>query len=205
MIRFVLVALILLNPLLGWAHSPLLSTAAITKNKNNTWSVHISASLSALQLELKNRYPTIQVDSLTADEFQRLVLRHLRETVTIEDSKKGAIELKNGLIKLGHQTDIRFDITGISGQPRELRVQHLGFFTLRNHYCVFTIVTPETGRTNFILQQDNRFTVDLAFKGHSITEIHPAKPIGSWSLALLSLACLLFLIAIGYSRQIQLA
>ncbi|MEZ0487297.1 hypothetical protein [Fibrella aquatica] len=204
--RFVITLLLLvLHSLVGLAHSPLLSTVAVTKSKDNTWSLHISASLSAFQFELKNRYPALQIDSLTGDDFQRLVLQHLKETVTIGANSNDAIELKNGMIKLGHQTDIRFEIVGMPAQLQQLEVRHLGFGTLTGHYCVFTMVMPETGRTNFILQQDNQFTVDLAVDNTAIVETKPEKAIKGWFPMLLVLMCVLFLLGIWYARKPQLA
>jgi hypothetical protein len=184
------------------AHNPQISTIAIVQEKDNKWVMIVSSSFTAYEFEIKNSYPTMKMDSLNTETFQKLLLKHFREKIKIEANGVGTIQLKNGKIILGHQTDVRFDIMGMPEILKSLDLQHLGFGTLRDHYCILKIITREHNSQNFILQKENNFSMSLEINNSGFAE-RPKINFKNWivlgivCIAILSLLFVLYRAAKG--------
>lgn len=190
--RIALLVLFLTASLGVRAHNPQLSTMALVQGHDKTWTLNISASLTAFQYELKNSYPDQGIDRLDADAFQKKIIEHLRRKIHIQAGTGRTIRLAHGMIRLGHQTDVRFNVTGMPDQLQALQLRHLGFSTLKNQYCVLTIQTPASPTKTCILQDENAFLVSLQTDRHTLVETSPGTPL-YWPLIGIASAILLIL------------
>ena len=166
--KIAIIGILLLYTLALRAHTPQISSIALVQNKENKWNLVISASLSAFQYEMMNTYPDQKLDGIPADQFQAMIVRHLKKKIKISANKKVAL-LQNGKVILGHQTDINFDVLGMPEQLSSLHLQQLGFGTLRDHYCILKLITKGKNSENFILQHGNNFAIALGIKDDIFT------------------------------------
>jgi len=164
-----IIAIFLLNSLSSFAHNAQISTVALAQGKDNKWHMVMSASLSAFQFELKNSDPSINLESLNADKFQAMILKHLREKIHIEANGQFGT-LKNARVILGHQTDINFEVTEMPENLQTIDFQQLGFSTLRDHYCVLKIITKNGKANSFMLQKENNYSVSLESENNILVE-----------------------------------
>ncbi len=177
--KLLFIVIFWINAVILYAHSPQISTITLTQSKDNKWNLIIGSSLSAFQYELKNSYPSQHTDSLNVDKFQMLVIEHLKKNITINANDKKTAILESGMIILGHQTDIRFDVTGMPEKLVFLDLKQLGFGTLKNHYCILTVIIKGNKVGSFILQTDNNYSVFLQQKGNAFVETQPNSMV-SW-------------------------
>ncbi len=164
-----IILLICLHSVGIFAHNAQISTIALVQSKDSKWHLILSASLSAFQYEIKNSNPTINLDSLNAEKFQRIILEHLRQKIDIEANGRQAT-LKNARVILGHQTDINFEVTNMPENLQTIDFQQLGFSTLRDHYCVLKIIAKNGNENSFMLQKDNNYSVSLVAENNILVE-----------------------------------
>lgn len=164
--KAVLFSIIFIHSIYLYAHNAQLSTVALVQGKDSKWHLILSASLTAYQIELKNNIPSLNLDSLNADRFQDLLLKHLRSKIKIVANGDYQGILENGRVILGHQTDINFEVSGMPQKLQLLDFQQLGFETLIDHYCIFKIISLENEPGSFILQKDNKYNVVLKETNH---------------------------------------
>ncbi len=173
-----------------WAHTPQISSIALVQNKDNKWNLVISASLSAFQYEAMNIHPGQKIDSITADAFQTMIVRHLRGQISIVANNQQAW-LERGKVILGHQTDVNFDVAGMPHNLRSLQLQQLGFGSLRDHYCVLKVITKDISSNNFILQKSNDFSTSLHLRDGQFVETLARSKSPNWLLGGATMAVLL--------------
>lgn len=164
-----IILLICLHSVGIFAHNAQISTIALVQSKDSKWHLILSASLTAFQYEIKNSNPSINLDSLNAEKFQRIILGHLRQKIDIEANGHHAA-LKNARVILGHQTDINFEVTNMPENLQRVDFQQLGFATLRDHYCVLKIITKNGKENSFMLQKDNNYSVSLVEESNVLVE-----------------------------------
>lgn len=181
------------------AHNPQVSTIALVQSKENKWNLIISASLSAFQYELKNTNPNLNLDSLNADNFQRLIVKHLKEKIKIEANQIVGT-LANGRVILGHQTDINFEVANIPSDLSSLDIEHLGFGTLKDHFCILKVITQKNESGNFILQNANNHAISLEIKNNSFKQTQRTNPS---KLLIFSIILILSTFAVGIVHSIS--
>lgn len=164
-----IILLICLHSVGIFAHNAQISTIALVQSKDSKWHLILSASLIAFQYEIKNSNPSINLDSLNAEKFQRVILEHLRQKIDIKANGNHAT-LKNARVILGHQTDINFEVTDMPKNLQTVDFQQLGFATLRDYYCVLKIITKRGNESSFMLQKDNNYSVTLIEENNVLVE-----------------------------------
>jgi hypothetical protein len=196
--QIAIIALLLLYSLALRAHTPQISSIALVQSKENKWNLVISASLSAFQYELMNSNPNQKLDSIAADQFQALIVAHLKKNIKIEASHRFAT-LRNGKVILGHQTDINFEVSGMPDQLESLDLQQLGFGTLRDHYCVLKVITKNNSSNNFILQKGNNFSISLGLKDKAFVEVSPQHSY-NWLIICAAMVGILLVLSVVYHK-----
>jgi hypothetical protein len=155
----------------GHAHSPQISTITLIQNKDNTWNLIVGASLSAYQYELANSYPNQRFDSVQVNLFRPLLLNHLRRNIRIKANNSKAASLQNGMVILGHQTDVRFDVKGVPEELQSIDIQQLSFYSLGGHYCLFKIITLRNGTFSHVLERENNYSVSLVLENDRFIDV----------------------------------
>ena len=143
------------------AHNGQISTISIIQNEDKKWSLMISSGVNTFEYELRNKFPNLNLNTLKINDFQKLFLANLKENISINTDEGNDIELINGSIKIGHQTDARFNLKGMPEKLEGLSIQNQSFSTINDHYCVINIITKKGSSQNFLLKKGNKFKISL--------------------------------------------
>jgi len=141
------------------AHNSQISTITLLQNDEHIWSVHIGASFDSFQYRIRTYFPDVKSDKLSALEFQKLVLRYLKETVVIKTNGNEFILFENGMVKIGHQTDVTFMVSGMPSKLSALYLKLNGFNENSKHNSILKIRTPKSNSKNFVLKKDSNFGI----------------------------------------------
>lgn len=159
--KFIYFISIALLPNLTEAHSSNISTVALIKCKDNNWTVHISASLSAFQYALISDNGSLQLDNMSSGFFQQKLIDLIRKKLSIELSGDHDIKLEDGIVKLGHETEVVFKLIGKINNPEKIMIRNDCFLSIPDHYCILKVITPEGASSNIILEKNNEYSVKL--------------------------------------------
>jgi len=97
----------LLLILITWnvqAHQPDLSSTMLVEKKDNKWILQIRSALTGFDYAIKAKFPNESEPYKTSEEFQTMVLKHLKENIQIYFNEGEIATLQNGVIRLGHET-----------------------------------------------------------------------------------------------------
>ncbi|MUH35693.1 hypothetical protein D9O36_07570 [Zobellia amurskyensis] len=147
--------------LFAHAHSSQIATMTLAEDQQNNWTLHISSSFDGFRYQLAQNYPDIKTDELSADEFQKLVINYVKDNILLNANSGFIGELREGAIKIGHQTDLKFRVAGLPNDIKTLRVQLKGFAETSKHNTVFKIVDHADTSKNFVIKKDNQFTIQI--------------------------------------------
>ncbi|WP_276167910.1 hypothetical protein [Zobellia alginiliquefaciens] len=143
------------------AHSSQIATMTLAQDQQNNWSLHISSSFNGFRNQLIQNFPDIKVDDLSADDFQKLVIAYVKDNIVLNGNSGFIGELREGAIKMGHQTDLKFRVTGLPNKLSTLQVKLKGFSEASKHNTVFKIIDPTVTSKNFVIKKDNQFAVSI--------------------------------------------
>lgn len=101
-------------------HQPDLSSTMLVEHEDGKWILQVRAALTAFEYEVNTHYGK---DSYkTPEEFNALVIRHLSENISISFNANEVIELKNGQVKLGHETSAVFEVANVPKKFKKVKV-----------------------------------------------------------------------------------
>lgn len=143
------------------AHSSKIETMTLAQDQQNNWTLHISSSFDGFRNQLIQNFPDIKIDELSTDEFQKLVTGYIKDNIFLNANTNFIGELREGAIKLGHQTDLDFNVIGLPNEISTLRVQIKGFDETSDHNTIFNIIDATDSSKNFEIKKDNQFTVSI--------------------------------------------
>jgi hypothetical protein len=176
----------------GYAHNPQVSTISMIQNENNKWSVFITAPLYTFQLVIKEKYPEMNMDSISPFEMQKLILDLVKNNLKIN----GATDLKltNDKVQLAHETSVFFDLNKDDFLP--IAISFAAFDKLYNHFTLLKIVSKKEKEITYILNTEN------AFEYPKKNEASP-RPIYLY-LAICLVGILLFLLIKKFYKKLNL-
>ena len=150
-IRYLIILLLLVESV--YAHNPQVSTISIIQNENKKWSVFITAPLYTCQLAIKNKFPLLNLDSISSFEIQKTILDLVKNNLIINGDT--TLQLINDKVQLAHETTIFFDINNDNFLPTE--ISFTAFSKLYNHFTLLKIVPNQSKEITYILNADNKF------------------------------------------------
>lgn len=121
--------IMLLSILLGFgtlqAHQPDLSSTILSEQGEDKWVLQIRGALTGFEYEIHQNFGK---DSYaTPEEFQELVIKHVKDNVSILFDESNNVVLKNGLVRLGHETNVIFEVKGVPGNFEEVKFKNSSF------------------------------------------------------------------------------
>lgn len=146
-----------LYAILGFAHNPDVSTTMLVEKENNQWVLQISASLTAFQYEIKAHFPEYK----TPQEFQQMVLEHIRNNVDITFNENQKIILNEGIVKLGHETKVVFEVLDVPFEINSVMVKNTSFKDMHNNKNALLLLKAGINKEHFILNNENDHTLKL--------------------------------------------
>ncbi|MEM7511293.1 MAG: hypothetical protein AAF388_10205, partial [Bacteroidota bacterium] len=135
------------------AHNLNLSSTFLAEQEDKTWVLGIRASLTAFQYEVEYHYGENAYSS--PEEFQELVLKHVREHISLTINDSDLVELTYGIVKLGHETQVLFKLSGALEDLQSLKVVNTSFEDISRNQSIFLIFKEGIGRNQFILNEEN--------------------------------------------------
>lgn len=161
------------------AHQPEISTTMLVENNNHTWALQISASLTAFQHEIRKHYA--ETPYKTPEEFQEMVLEHIKNNLEIEFNGNKKVTLSHGIVKLGHETKVIFEVLGIPESIESVLVKNESFKDIYNNKSALIILKEGFNKENFVLTKDNNHVLKLEVDGNKFVRVEE-KTISSSSL-----------------------
>lgn len=154
-----LLVLIVLFSSLSFAHNPNTSTTMLVEKENNTWVLQISASLTAFQQEIKTHFA--ETPYKTPEEFQQMVIEHIKNNLNIVFNDSQTITLSKGIVKLGHETKVVFEISGVPLDIKSVFITNSAFKDIYKNQSGLLVLKAGFKKEHFILNNKNSHTLKL--------------------------------------------
>ena len=154
-----LLLLIVLFSSLSFAHNPNTSTTMLVEKENNTWVLQISASLTAFQQEIKTHFA--ETPYKTPEEFQQMVIEHIKNNLNIVFNDSQTITLSKGIVKLGHETKVVFEISGVPLDIKSVFITNSTFKDIYKNQSGLLVLKAGFKKEHFILNNKNSHTLKL--------------------------------------------
>lgn len=158
MFRWVILFCLLLGYEAAYAHQPDLSSTMLVEQDDNEWILQVRSALTAFQYEIKDHFG----DSAyaTPEEFQGLVIEHIRENILIKFNDVN-VSLDSGMVRLGHETNVVFKVSGTPKDIETLSVQNSSFSHVSRNQSALIVLKKGFEKDQFVLNVKNQHTVKL--------------------------------------------
>lgn len=141
------------------AHQPDISSTLLVERGENEWVLQVRASLTALEYEIERHYGESSYDSPEA--FQHLVLDYMKDNVSIVFNESLPITLSNGIVKLGHETIVAFQVVDAPKILKSLEVTNAAFRDIPRNKVALIVLKEGYAKGQFILSEDNQHSITL--------------------------------------------
>ena len=150
------------------AHQADVSTTMLVEKPDNSWVLQISASLSAFQHEIRTHFS--ETPYKTPDEFRQMVLEHIKNNLHISFNGGGDISFSNGVVILGHETKVVFEVFGIPSEINSVLVKNSAFKDIHRNQTALFLFKDGFGKEQFLLNEANDHTLALEVGGNKFVE-----------------------------------
>lgn len=149
----------LLCSLLTMAHQPSISTTLLVEQEDGSWVFQVRSALTAFEQEVHLKYG--EGSYTTPEEFKELVLCHIADNLSIDFGEQGVAMLSNGFVKLGHETNVVFQVSGVPENIHTLAIKNSSFENIYGNKSVLIILKKGFEKKQFELNGKNDHTVNL--------------------------------------------
>jgi len=150
---------ILLSSFTSKIHDPQYASSILIEQEDGSWILQIHSAMTAFEHEVHTNFGK---DSYkTAEEFNDIVVKHLLKNITIKINNKNGISLKNGTVKLGHETSVVFKVVGIPKKIETISFTNSNFKDIHNNQNTLIIIKKGFKKQNFLLNKKNEYHVNL--------------------------------------------
>ena len=158
------------------AHRPDISSCTIIEQAPGQWLLRINASLTAFEYEVEHAYGKDAYAS--PEEFNQLVLDHLREQISIR-TNEDEVTLADGSVKLGHATTVVFKLSGVADELEHVSVKNEGFKSIHGSQVIFSIAKKGWDNHQRVLSEENAYQMSGSVKDHQVL-LSEASSGSSW-------------------------
>jgi hypothetical protein len=155
------------------AHQPDISTTMLVEKDQNQWLLQISGALTGFQYAIKDHYGDAAY--ATPEEFQDLVLNHLQENLSIIFNDHDKVSFANGFVKLGHETNVVFEIKTVPNTIESIQVKNSSFKNIYHNQSALIILKKGIEQQQFILNNDNEHQVEVIINGNKFQLVKQSK------------------------------
>ena len=167
---------VLLSATTARAHRPDISSFTLVERAPGQWLLRVNASLTAFEHEVEHAYGKGAYAS--PEEFNQLVLDHLREQITIR-TNEDEVTLADGSVKLGHATTVVFTLSGVADEIEEVFAKNEGFKSIHNSQVIFTLAKEGWDNHQWVLSEENGYQLSGSVKDHQVL-LSEASSGSSW-------------------------
>lgn len=151
------------------AHQTEISSTMLVEQDNNTWVIQIRSALTAFDQTIKANYPKYE----SAEAFQALVLQHLKNNLQIRFNDQDVVTLKNGAVKLGHETSVVFEVIGVPEKIESVFVKNSSFKSINHSQGALLIFKKGFDRKQFTLNKKNDYELQLQAANNQFIPVNP--------------------------------
>lgn len=202
MLRALFILTLLLFSLGIQAHETNLSSSVLIEQEGGNWLLQLRGSLTAFEYEIENQYGDSAYT--TPEEFKNLVLHYVRDNVSIVLNNSQYIGLQNGVVNLGHETSVTFQLASPLDSIEYLTLHNGSFRNIpRNNNLVF-ILKNGFSKDQFSLNNENNQTIILQTKGNQFELVKPLKKRSfqfAWGIIAVLISITTFGVFILYRRR----
>ena len=194
--KFILLIAVFLVSIGMKAHQADVSTTMLVEKENGTWILQISSSLTAFQHEIRTQFS--ETPYKTPEEFQQMVLEHIKNQFHFEFNGGQEITLNNGVVSLGHETKVVFEVLGIPKDISSIVLQNKIFGNVHKSQSSLLLLKEGFTKDRFVLDDDNNHTISLTAAGTSFVQQDATEAsLSSFEIVLIALVLLsiVFLVA----------
>lgn len=137
------------------AHQPDISATMILEQSKNNWIVQVNAPLTAFQYEIKT---VLGKTYATPEEFQNLLIEYLKANLVIYFNNKDTVTIRQAYVKLGHETSVVFEITGVPESIKNVYVKNEAFKDISRNQNILVIAKEGFAKEQYILNNANQHT-----------------------------------------------
>ncbi|WP_036154471.1 hypothetical protein [Maribacter forsetii] len=166
--KYISVCIVVLCSMLGYAHNPDISTTMLVEKGDGTWILQISSSLTAFQQEVRTHFTETPYNS--PEEFQQMVLEHIKNNLEISYNNGSKINFGQGIVKLGHETKVVFEVFGIPSNLQSLQVTNTTFKDIGRSQSALFLFKDGFQKDQFVLNNENGHTQELIASGNKFIE-----------------------------------
>lgn len=201
MLKYITIAMSFIFSNALMAHQPDISSTMLVEQSEGKWVLQIRAALTAFEYTIKYGYP----DSTYAspDEFKNLLTAFVEDNIVIK-GHNFSTTLSNPIVKLGHETNVIFEVKGIPSDLKTLKVTNSTFKSINKNQSAFILVKDNFEKDQFILNNHNAHSIEvkLDHKRQKIVLISEAEVSNqfSWKYILIG-ALFFFSIALLFIRN----
>ncbi|WP_192877672.1 MULTISPECIES: hypothetical protein [Arenibacter] len=168
MYRRILIICLLFTAMTVKAHQADVSTTMLVEKQDNSWVLQISASLTAFQHEIRTHFADTPYQ--TPEEFQQMVLEHIKNNLHISFNGVGDISFSNGVVILGHETKVVFEVFGIPSEINSVLVKNSAFKDIHKNQSALFLFKEGFSKEQFVLNEANNHTLALEVSGNKFVE-----------------------------------
>lgn len=180
------------------AHQPEISSLTLIKQGSNQWTLQLSAPLTAFQYEVKNAFGN---DSYTSvEEFNQMLLKHLKRNIFIESNRK-EIALSNGMVKLGHATNVAFELLDMPEDLNHVFVKNKAFENIHHSQVIFSLYNDNLDSNRFVLTQTNDYQMFVSIEGNQVVMSDLSSNETDWILQIVIAIGIALLVVVIYNTN----
>lgn len=146
------------------AHQADVSTTMLVEKEDNSWVLQISASLTAFQHEVQTHFSETPYQS--PEEFQVMVLEHVKNNLRIRFNEMD-ITFGKGIVQLGHETKVVFEIFGIPRDIQTVQIKNTAFQDIHKNQSALVLLKKHFNKEHFVLNGANNHTLKLYVEGET--------------------------------------
>lgn len=160
MIKWIVILCLALNCGITYAHQADVSTTMLVEKGDNQWIVQVRSSLTAFQYQIKSQCSDSAYT--TPEEFQELVANYVKDNLIICFNGQDTVTLSNGYVKIGHETNVVFEVSGTPETIHTAYVKNSSFRDIHRNQSALLILKKGFTKKQFLLTDNNNHTVNLS-------------------------------------------
>jgi hypothetical protein len=155
--------------IVSFAHNPEVSTTMLVEKENNVWVLQLSASLTAFQQEINTNYA--ETPYKTPEEFQAMVMEYVKQNLHISYNKGEEVTFSKGIVKLGHETKVVFEVFGTPSEIKSAIITNTVFADIHRSQSALVILKEGFEKKQFLLNGTNGYTIALQANKKQFTQV----------------------------------
>ncbi len=147
------------------AHQPDLSSTMLIEREDNTWILQVRAAMTAFEYEVAVQFPERTFEDV--DEFKEMLIEHVKANISVRFNEEPEMVLESAFVKLGHESNVLFELKGVPANFNSLFVQNSSFKDISRNQSGLVVFKEGFAKKQFVLNNENGHSAELKVKENS--------------------------------------